>query len=52
MILEPKRKNFEDKYKIKERVKKMFNIRRHMSMLLAFELHVLSGNSKLVTQSL
>jgi hypothetical protein len=39
MILEPKRKNFEDKYKIKERVKKFVYIRRHISLLLAFELH-------------
>jgi hypothetical protein len=40
MILEPKHKNFKDEYKIKERVIKKFNIRRHM------------GTSKLVTQSL
>jgi hypothetical protein len=37
MILEPKHKNF--KYKIKERGKKIFNIRRHMSILVALELH-------------
>jgi hypothetical protein len=39
MILEPKRKNFKDEYKIKERVKKIINIRRHMSILVAPELH-------------
>jgi hypothetical protein len=32
MILEPKHKNFKDEYKIKVRVKKKFNIRRHMSI--------------------
>ncbi len=37
MILEPKHKNFKDQYKIKEREKEFFNIRRHMSMLLAFK---------------
>ncbi len=39
MILEPKHKNFKDEYKIKERVFKKFNIRRHMSSLVAIELH-------------
>jgi hypothetical protein len=39
MLLEPKRKNFRDEYKIKERVKKIINIRRHMSILVAPELH-------------
>ncbi len=39
MILEPKHKNFKDEYKIKERVKKKFNIRRHMSVLVALEWH-------------
>jgi hypothetical protein len=39
MILEPKHKNFKDEYKIKVRVKKKNNIRRHMSILVAFELH-------------
>ncbi len=39
MILEPKHKNLKDRYKIKERVLKIFNIRRHMSMPLAFEWH-------------
>jgi hypothetical protein len=39
MILEPKHKNFKDEYKIKVRVKKKFNIRRHTSILVAFELH-------------
>jgi hypothetical protein len=34
MILEPKHKNFKDEYKIKERVKKKINIRRHMSILV------------------
>jgi hypothetical protein len=37
MCLEPKHKNFKDEYKIKERVKKKFNIRRHMSILVVFE---------------
>jgi hypothetical protein len=37
MILEPKHKNFKDQYKIKERVSKIFYVRRHMSMLVAFE---------------
>jgi hypothetical protein len=37
MSLEPKHKNFKDEYKIKERVKKMCNIRRHMPILVAFE---------------
>ncbi len=35
MILEPKHKNFKDEYKIKERVEKKLNIRRHMSVLVA-----------------
>jgi hypothetical protein len=35
--LEPTHKNFKNQHKIKERVKKMFSIRRHMSILLAFE---------------
>ncbi len=39
MILEPKHKNFKDENKIKERVKKKNNIRRHMSILVATELH-------------
>jgi hypothetical protein len=39
MILEPKHQNFKDEYKIKVRVKKKFNIRRHMSILVAFEFH-------------
>jgi hypothetical protein len=39
MILEPQHKNFKDEYQIKERVKKKFNIRRHMSVLVALELH-------------
>jgi hypothetical protein len=39
MILEPKHKNLKDEYKIKVRVKKKFNIRRHLSILAAFELH-------------
>jgi hypothetical protein len=37
MILEPKHKNFKDKYKIKERVFIKFNIWRHMSVLVALE---------------
>jgi hypothetical protein len=36
MSLEPKHKNFKDEYKNKELVKKK-NIRRHMSILGAFE---------------
>ncbi len=39
MILEPKHKNFKDEYKIKVRVLKKFSIRRHMSILVVFELH-------------
>jgi hypothetical protein len=39
MILEPKQKNFKDEYKIKERVYKKNYIRRHMSILVALELH-------------
>jgi hypothetical protein len=39
MILEPKHKNFKDEYKIKERVLKKLNIRRHMSVLVALEQH-------------
>jgi hypothetical protein len=37
MILALNHKNFEDQYQIKERVKKEFIIRRHMSILVAFE---------------
>ncbi len=36
MILEPKHKNFKDKYKIKERVWNKFDIGRHRSILVAF----------------
>ncbi len=39
MILKPTHKNFKDEYKIKERVLKKFNIRCHMSILVALELH-------------
>jgi hypothetical protein len=39
MILEPKQKNFKDEYKIKEQVIKKIYIRRHMSILVALELH-------------
>ncbi len=39
MILEPKHKNFKDEYKIEERVKKKFNIRRHICVLVANEQH-------------
>jgi hypothetical protein len=39
MSLEPKHKNFKDEYKIKERLKQNFYIRRHMSILVAFEWH-------------
>jgi hypothetical protein len=39
MILEFKPKNFKDQYKIKEQVKKMFNIRCHMSIQRAFRLY-------------
>jgi hypothetical protein len=35
--LEPKYKNFKDQYKTKEQVKKFLKIRRHMSILLAFD---------------
>jgi hypothetical protein len=37
MSLEPKHKNFKDEYKIKSKSKNLFNIRRHMSILVAFE---------------
>jgi hypothetical protein len=37
MILEPKHKNLKAQNKIKKQVKKIVNIRRHMSILLAFE---------------
>ncbi len=37
MILEPKHKNFARPLQIKEKVKKRFNIRRHMSAPRAFE---------------
>jgi hypothetical protein len=39
MILDPKHKNFKDEYKIKEQVVKKINISRHMSILVAPELH-------------
>ncbi len=39
MSLEPKHKNFKDEYKIKERVTLNIYIRRHMSILVAFEWH-------------
>ncbi len=39
MFLEPKHKNFKDEYKIKERVIKKIDIRRHMSVLVALEWH-------------
>jgi hypothetical protein len=37
MILEPKHKNFKIQIKNEETVKKMFNIRRHISIVRAFE---------------
>jgi hypothetical protein len=37
MSLEPRHKNFKDEYKIKELIKKKFNIRRRMSILGACE---------------
>jgi hypothetical protein len=37
MNLEPKHMNFSDEYKMKEQVKKKFNIRHHVSVLVAFE---------------
>ncbi len=37
MSLEPQHNNFKDEYKIKEKVKKNFNIRCHMFILVAFE---------------
>ncbi len=39
MILEPKHKNFKDEYKINARIKKKINLRRHLSRLVALELH-------------
>jgi hypothetical protein len=48
MILEPKHMNFTGSLRIKETVKKIFNIRRHMSTPRAFQCY----NSELVTQSL
>jgi hypothetical protein len=39
MILVPKHKNFAGPLQIKETVKKRFNIRRHMWILVAFEFH-------------
>ncbi len=41
MSLEPKHMNFKNEYKIKELVLKKCNIRRHMSILVAFEWHYL-----------
>jgi hypothetical protein len=37
MILEPKHKNLKGQNKIKQQVQQIFNIRRHMSILMAFE---------------
>jgi hypothetical protein len=37
MILEPKHKNLKGQNKIKQQVQKIVNIRRHMSILMAFE---------------
>jgi hypothetical protein len=37
MNLEPQHMNFKDKYKMKERFLTKFNIRHHMSTLVAFE---------------
>ncbi len=39
MILEPKHKNLKGQNKIKQLVQKIVNIRRHMSILMAFELY-------------
>jgi hypothetical protein len=39
MILEPKHKILKDEYKIKERVLNKINFKRHMSILVALELH-------------
>ncbi len=39
MSLEPKHKKFKDEYKTKDLIKKKINIRRRMSILVAFELH-------------
>jgi hypothetical protein len=46
MSLEPKHKNFKDKYKIKELVYKIFNIRRHMYILVAFDTVPLSMDAQ------
>jgi hypothetical protein len=37
MILEPKHNNLNGQNKIKQQVQKIFNIRCHMSILMAFE---------------
>jgi hypothetical protein len=37
MSLEPKHKNFKDEFKLKRESKIFFNIRRHMSIFVAFE---------------
>jgi hypothetical protein len=39
MILEPKHKNLKGQNKIKPEVQKIVNIRRHMSILMAFKLY-------------
>ncbi len=52
MILEPKHKNFKDEYKIKERVLKFFSYQAPRVCFSDSLLTLLSGTSKLVTQSL
>ncbi len=44
MILEPKQKNFAGPSEIKETVKQIFNIRRHMSTPRAFECYYFNPN--------
>ncbi len=51
MILEPKPKNFKDLYKIESELKKFLYQVPHVNAI-GFWIKLLSGNSKLVTQSL
>ncbi len=51
MSLKPKHKNFKDKYKIKERVKKIFLYQAPHAYISGFRMTILPGTSKLVTQS-
>jgi hypothetical protein len=52
MILEPKHKNFKYEYRIKERVKKKKLISAPHVYISGSWITLLSGTSKLVTQSL